>query len=83
MEEIKSATSIAVTDFTVSSISKYDGLVDIPLSDKIIDSLINLFNYLDIYGPKMSLVYSIVTIFRFLQLIGGSFMAANKNAFKP
>lgn len=83
MEDKQSTTSMISTDIAISSMSRYDGLIDIPLTDRIIDSLISLYNYFDIYAPKMPMIYNIVTFFRFFQLIGGSFMAANHNAFKP
>lgn len=83
MEEVTSQTSITSTDFATSSISRYEGLIDIPLNERLIDALTSLFNYFDIYAPRMSFVYNIVTFFRFLELLGGSFMAANLNSFVP
>lgn len=61
--------------------SKYSSLIDVPLTDHIRNSLVDLFNYLDIYGPRMPIVYEVVTIIRFLQLIGACFMTSNTNVF--
>ncbi|EAY19029.1 Adenylate and Guanylate cyclase catalytic domain containing protein [Trichomonas vaginalis G3] len=83
MEEAQTTTSMVSSEIATSSLSRYEGLIDVPLSDKIIDSLTALFNYFDIYAPKMEFVYAIVTFFRFFQLLGGAFMAANLDSFEP
>ena len=83
MEDTKPTMTSVTTDYQASSLSRYAHLIDIPLSDRILDALISLFNYFDIYAPKMSAIYSIVTFIRFFQLIGGAFMAANLSSFKP
>lgn len=81
MEDVTTTTSGLSTDLVASSLSRYEGLIDIPLNERIIDALISLFNYFDIYAPKMTIVYNVVTFFRFFQLVGGAFMAANLNSF--
>ncbi|EAX99450.1 hypothetical protein TVAG_052930 [Trichomonas vaginalis G3] len=83
MEEVKTNTEISSQDFSGSMNSKITALIDVPISDKLIDSLVSLFNYMDIYAPKMPLLYSIVTILRLFQLIGCSMMAANNDVFDP
>lgn len=83
MEEVQSAPSAPSSSFATTTTSKYDELIDIPVTTKIIEQLISLFNYFDIYAPRMQVLHDIVTIFRFFQLVGGAFMAANLNSFAP
>lgn len=81
MDDAHISTSASSVDIAITSISKYDGLIDIPFTTKIVDNLVSLFNYFDIYAPRMSFMYSAVTYIRFLQLIGGAFMEANHETF--
>ncbi|EAX85133.1 hypothetical protein TVAG_505880 [Trichomonas vaginalis G3] len=83
MEDALTSTSVTYTDFASSSISKYADLIDIPITTRVIDSLISLFNYFDIYAPRIPLIYSVVTCIRFFQLIGGAFFSANTDSFLP
>ncbi|EAY04479.1 hypothetical protein TVAG_194440 [Trichomonas vaginalis G3] len=83
MEDSKPTVTTTVTDYASSSLSRYAHLIDIPLSDRILDALISLFNYFDIYAPKMPVLYAVVTYIRFFQLVGGAFMAENVSSFKP
>lgn len=83
MDDTKQTTQTTFTNYEASSLSRYEGLIDIPLSHRLMDAFISLFNYFDIAAPKMPAVYSIVTYIRFFQLIGGAFFAANISSFRP
>lgn len=62
-----------------TSQTRYHGLIDVPFTTTLKENLTSLFNFLDIYGPKISEVHQIVAIFRMFQLIGCSFMYSNVN----
>lgn len=81
MEEIQSTSTQNSDDFSSSLSSRLSGLVDIPLSTRIRENVSSLFNFLDIYGPKIPLLHTIVSFIRFFQLIGGAFMASNNDIF--
>ncbi|EAY08483.1 hypothetical protein TVAG_145630 [Trichomonas vaginalis G3] len=81
MEETQPTSTALSTEIATSAMSKYSCLIDIPLSYRVIDSLTSLFNYFDIYAPRMHFFHVIVTVFRFFQLMGGAFMAGNTSSF--
>ncbi|EAY02046.1 hypothetical protein TVAG_383490 [Trichomonas vaginalis G3] len=81
MAESTASVGRSGSEIEAASVSRFEHLIDIPFSEKMIDSLIALFNYFDIYAPRMELLYTIITFLRFFQLIGGSFMAANLDSF--
>ncbi|KAI5541617.1 guanylate cyclase protein, partial [Trichomonas vaginalis G3] len=82
MEEPATSTCMS-GNFDGSMQSTIEKLIDIPVHQKIITNLVALFNYFDIYAPKMELLYKIVTVLRFFQLFGGALMASNTTVFLP
>ncbi|EAY17162.1 hypothetical protein TVAG_303810 [Trichomonas vaginalis G3] len=83
MQETAITASSSLQDISNSENTKLEQLIDVPFTKKAIAALLRLFNYFDIYAPRIPAVYDIITIIRFFQLIGGSIMAANTDLFKP
>lgn len=81
MEEIQSTSSQGNEGFENSLTSRVNGLIDIPFMTRLRENLSALFNFLDIYGPKIEMVHTVITFIRIFQLIGASIMAANDDAF--
>lgn len=83
MQNIAQSISKESSDMASSLESRYQKLIDVPLSHRIRKSLVHLFNYFDIYGPRITHLYAVMTYFRFFQLIGAAFLAENSNVFLP
>lgn len=83
MDEQRVSTTSTDIETSNSVDSRIRQLVDIPIQQKIIESLVSLFNYFDIYGTRIPVLYNIVTILRLFQFVGCAFMAANNNVFRP
>ncbi|EAX88598.1 Adenylate and Guanylate cyclase catalytic domain containing protein [Trichomonas vaginalis G3] len=77
MNDVQSYASEESSVFTAASITRYKDLIDIPISTTIKENLSSLFNFLDIYGPKIALFHTIVSFLRLFQLIGCSFMTSD------
>lgn len=83
MDDTSSTSTRNNMDFSMSVSSRFEGLIDIPITDQIIESMVSFFNYLDNYAPRMPFLYNFVSVVRMLQLIGGAFMAANNDIYDP
>ena len=79
MEETVSSTKGQTFQLSQSLSSRFEGYIEIPFTSRLRSSLLRLFSYLDNYSPKMTFLYAIITIMRFLQIIGPALMVSNKD----
>ena len=67
-----------MTNSFLSSNTKYGGLIKVKASKRIRNSLFLLIGYIDTTSPHFLMMHTIVTFFRFFQLIGPIFFAASE-----
>ena len=79
MEETVSSTKGQTFQLSQSLSSRFEGYIEIPFTSRLRTSLLRIFSYLDNYAPKLTIVYAIITIMRFLQVLGPALMVANKD----
>ena len=78
---MKTVSTTSSFQVSASLSSRYQGLIDIPMTTQVKSALQNLCTYFDNYAPRVNSLLVVVSVIRVLQLIGPSFMFPDTNSW--